>query len=163
MEKTITGIMVYYHQVCPKKLWYFYHELNMEHNSEDVAIGKIIDEASYSREKKHINIDNTINIDFIQRKALLHEVKKSKKIEEAGIWQVKYYLFYLEQKGVFVNAQIDYPLLKQTLSIKLEEDDRIKLEWILKEIKTICMKSIPPLVIKKKFCSKCAFYDLYFI
>ena len=25
----------------------------------------------------------------------LHEVKKSKSVEEAGIWQMKYYLYYL--------------------------------------------------------------------
>lgn len=94
----ITGIMVYYYFICPRKLWYFTNEINMEQNSELVSIGKILDETSYTREKKGILIDNTINIDFIKNGAVLHEVKKTKSIEEAGIWQLKYYMYYLQKK-----------------------------------------------------------------
>ena len=97
MEKAITGIMIYYYEVCKRKLWYYYHNINMEQNNENVAIGKFIDETSYSRDEKHINIDNVINIDFIKEHRELHEIKKSKSIEQAGIWQVKYYLYYLIQ------------------------------------------------------------------
>lgn len=71
----------------------------MEQNNENVKLGKILDESSYIRENKHIEIDGTINIDFIHDYKVLHEVKKSRKIEEAGIWQVKYYLYYLKQRG----------------------------------------------------------------
>ena len=95
MEKDITGMMVYYYVVCKRKLWYFYHEIQMEQGNENVAIGKVIDEETYRRDDKHINIDNVINIDFIRSKGILHEVKKSDKIEEASILQVKYYLYYL--------------------------------------------------------------------
>ena len=77
MEKDITGIMVYYYEVCKRKLWYYYHNINMEQNNENVAIGKFIDENSYSRDEKHINIDNVINIDFIKEHRELHEIKKS--------------------------------------------------------------------------------------
>ena len=115
MEKDITGIMVYYYEVCKRKLWYYYHNINMEQNNENVAIGKFIDENSYSRDEKHINIDNVINIDFIKEKGILHEVKKSKKIEEASILQVKYYLYYLSKRDVNVKAKIDYPLLKKNI------------------------------------------------
>lgn len=111
----ITGVMIYYYFICQRKLWYFANEINMEQNSELVSIGKTIDETSYKREKKSILIDNTINIDFIKDGAVLHEVKKTKAIEEAGIWQLKYYMYYLKQKGVeTLEAKIDYPLLRQT-------------------------------------------------
>ena len=92
----ITGVMIYYYFICQRKLWYFANEINMEQNSELVSIGKTIDETSYKREKKSILIDNTINIDFIKDGAVLHEVKKTKAIEEAGIWQLKYYMYYLK-------------------------------------------------------------------
>lgn len=58
--------MMYYYYVCKRKLWYFYHEIQMEQESENVAIGKLLDETSYKREDKHINIDNVINIDFLR-------------------------------------------------------------------------------------------------
>ena len=86
----ITGIMIYYYFVCKRKLWYFLNQINMEQNSELVSIGKILDETTYKNEKKGILIDNTINIDFIENGAILHEIKKTKSIEEAGIWQIKY-------------------------------------------------------------------------
>ena len=121
----ITGIMIYYYFICKKKLWYFINQINMEQNSELVAIGKILDEDSYKKEKKGILIDNTINIDFIKNGAVLHEVKKTKSIEEAGIWQIKYYMYYLEEKGVKnIKAKIDYPLLRETKEIILSDSDK---------------------------------------
>lgn len=101
MEEKITGVMIYYYKVCHRKLWYFHHQIQMEQENENVQMGKLLDENSYDREDKHINIDNVINIDFIRSNGILHEVKKSKKIEEASIFQVKYYLYYLEQRGVY--------------------------------------------------------------
>ena len=107
----ITGIMIYYYFVCKRKLWYFLNQINMEQNSELVSIGKILDETTYKNEKRGILIDNTINIDFIENGAILHEIKKTKSIEEAGIWQIKYYMYYLEEKEVRnIKAEIDYPL-----------------------------------------------------
>lgn len=164
MQKDITGVMVYYYEVCKRKLWYFYNEIQMEQVSEAVAIGKTIDEETYKRDKKHINIDNIINIDFIRSKGILHEVKKSNKIEEASILQVKYYLYFLHKRGVDnIKAQIDYPLLKKTLEVQLTQEDIINLEEILTNIKVIVEKDIPPELEKKRICKSCAYYDLCFI
>lgn len=124
-DKAITGVMFYYYYVCRRKLWYFYHEISMEHNHENVQIGKLLDESAFNRNDKHINIDNVINIDYITKEHVLHEIKKSKKIEEASKMQLKYYLYYLEKRGVNgLIGKIDYPLLKQSVEVFLEEEDR---------------------------------------
>lgn len=129
MKKEITGVMVYYYQVCTRKLWYFYHEIQMEQDNENVKIGKILDEETYKRDDKHINIDNVINIDFIRSQGVLHEVKKSRKIEEASILQVKYYLYYLKEKGVSdIRARIDYPLLKKLWKLNWQKRMLLKLK-----------------------------------
>lgn len=152
MQKEITGVMVYYYQVCSRKLWYFYHEIQMEQDNENVQIGKILDERTYQRDDKHINIDNVINIDFIRSQGVLHEIKKSKKIEEASILQVKYYLYYLHEKGVKdIKARIDYPLLKKTLEIELRKEDTEKIKNVLESIKEIVEKGTPPELKKKKY------------
>lgn len=164
MQKDITGVMVYYYEVCKRKLWYFYNEIQMEQGNEAVAIGKTIDEETYKRDKKHINIDNIINIDFIRSKGVLHEVKKSNKIEEASILQVKYYLYFLQKRGVDnIKAQIDYPLLKKNIEVELTELDIKNIEQILNDIKVIVEKNIPPELDKKRICKSCAYYDLCFI
>lgn len=124
MDSEITGIMVYYYFVCKRKLWYFCHGIQMEADNENVQLGKLLDASSYSRDSKHVLIDNMINIDFIRDKNEVHEVKKSKAIEDAGIWQLKYYLYYLKNKGVNdVTGSIDYPLLKRKIHVELSEED----------------------------------------
>lgn len=160
----VTGTMVYYYFVCQRKLWYFANEINMEQNSELVSIGKILDETSYRREKKGILIDNTINIDFIKNGAVLHEVKKTKAIEDAGIWQLKYYMYYLQKRGVkTIEAKIDFPLLRQAKQVSLEEEDIEIIENVIKNIEEIIAQEKPPENIDKKICKKCAYYDLCYV
>lgn len=159
--RNITGIMIYYYFVCIKKLWYFANDLGMEQNSELVSIGKIIDETSYTREKKNILIDGIINVDFIENGAILHEVKKTKAIEEAGIWQIKYYMYYLESKGMNnIISKIDYPLLKERKEIILEDEDRKEIKNIIKEIEKIISNEKPPRLENKKICKNCSYFDL---
>ncbi len=164
MEKEITGVMVYYYQVCWRKLWYFYHEIQMEQNNDNVQIGKLLDENAYGRDDKHINIDNIINIDFIRTKKVLHEVKKSKKIETASILQVKYYLYFLMKRGATgISAQIDYPLLKQSVEVSLSDQDVAEIEKILADISKIVKEENPPVLKKLRICKSCAYYDLCYI
>mgnify|MGYP000384210727 FL=1 len=164
MEERITGVMIYYYFVCKRKLWYFCHEINMEVENEDVMLGKLLDEGSYKRNDKHINIDNVINIDFIREEKELHEIKKSKSVEEAGIWQLKYYLFYLKERGVDgLKGRIDYPLIKKTLLVELTEEDIDRLKKIIEEIAKIKRNDTPPQFLAMKLCKKCAYHDLCFI
>ncbi len=164
MEERITGVMIYYYFVCKRKLWYFVHEINMETENENVMLGKLLDESSYKRDDKHINIDNVINIDFIKDQKELHEIKKSRAIEEAGVWQVKYYLYYLKQRGVTgLKAKIDYPLLKKNLVVELTKEDEAQLSAIIGDIAALKDQILPPEFNEKKICVKCAYHDLCFI
>ena len=164
MEERITGVMIYYYFVCSRKLWYFCHQINMEDENENVQLGKLLDENSYKRDDKHIEIDGIINIDFIHEKNELHEIKKSKSIEEAGIWQDKYYLYYLKKRNVDgLHGVIDYPLLKKNVDVELSDEDCKKLDDIIKEIISVKNQEYPPKLEEKKICKKCAYYDLCFI
>ncbi len=151
MDERVTGVMIYYYFVCRRKLWYFCNQLQMEEESEDVLLGKLLDENSYTRDEKHINIDNVVNIDFIKEHNELHEIKKSKSVEEAGIWQVKYYLYYLKQRGVDnLKAKIDYPIIKQSMTVELSEGDEEKIKEVIKDIINIKNQPQPPLFSEKR-------------
>lgn len=164
MDKKISGMTIYYWFVCKRKLWYFINEIRMEKGNEDVLMGKIIDEYSYNREKKHINIDNTINIDYIESKNIIHEVKKSRSIEEASIWQVKYYIYYLQKRGVSgLRGKIDYPLLHKSIDVVLTDDDIQSIDKIIVQINSLTLLKHPPEFVKKDICKKCAYRDLCFI
>ena len=152
MDKDITGLMVYYYEVCKRKLWYFVNEIQLEENNSNVILGKLLEENTYTRDEKKINIDGVINIDFIRSKKVLHEIKKSNSIEPASLLQVQYYLYYLEKKGLIgLKGILDYPLLKQTVEVNLTDKDRENLDNIIIGIKEILRKESPPALEKKVF------------
>ena len=164
MDKDITGLMVYYYEVCKRKLWYFVNEIQLEENNSNIILGKLLEENTYTRDEKKINIDGVINIDFIRSKKILHEIKKSNSIEPASLLQVQYYLYYLEKKGLIgLKGILDYPLLKQTVEVNLTDEDRENLDNIIIGIKEILRKESPPALEKKGICKKCAYFDLCFV
>ncbi|WP_335978994.1 CRISPR-associated protein Cas4 [Fusobacterium polymorphum] len=164
MDKDITGLMVYYYEVCKRKLWYFVNEIQLEENNSNVILGKLLEENTYTRDEKKINIDGVINIDFIRSKKILHEIKKSNSIEPASLLQVQYYLYYLEKKGLIgLKGILDYPLLKQTVEVNLTNKDRENLDNIIIGIKEILRKESPPALEKNGICKKCAYFDLCFV
>lgn len=136
----------------------------MEHLDENVQLGKLLDESSYKREKGQVMIDETVNIDFIKDWKVLHEVKKSKAIEEAGIWQLKYYMYFLKQKGIIIEkGVVDYPKLRQRETIFLTIEDERKIEKILADIEITTSSLKPPTIIDKPLCKKCAYYEYCYI
>ncbi|WP_305513810.1 Dna2/Cas4 domain-containing protein [Methanobrevibacter sp. V14] len=76
----INGTQINYYFICKTKLWLFSHNIQLEHESENVKLGKILHEASFKREKDYL-IDNLINVDFIKvtDSIEIHEVKRVKK------------------------------------------------------------------------------------
>jgi CRISPR/Cas system-associated exonuclease Cas4 (RecB family) len=47
-----TGTEVGYYFICPKKLWWFAHGVQMEQEHERVQLGRLVHEESYSRRRK---------------------------------------------------------------------------------------------------------------
>ncbi|MCD2257198.1 CRISPR-associated protein Cas4 [Agrilactobacillus fermenti] len=159
----ITGNMINYYFVCQRKLWLFTHQLDFEDTSEAVRIGKIIDESTYSREHKQYQIDGIINVDMIKNWSTIHEVKKAKSIEDAAVWQLKYYMYYLEQRGVPITKGIlDYPKLFQRQEYQLTATDRKRIRSILNSIQEVVNQPNVPPVHRLPYCKSCAYYEYCF-
>ena len=132
-----TGTQINYYFVCKRKLWFFLHQIEMENFSDLVTLGKILHKDSYSRQYKNYLIDNQIVIDFIKNE-VIHEIKKSNKLEQAHIFQMLYYLYYLKQKGLNnLKGIINYPLLRQKVSVELTLEKESELNNVLKDIKKL--------------------------
>ena len=159
----ITGTHINYYFICHRKLWLFANGINMEHTSDVVTEGRLVHETSYpQRAEKYeeVNIGGSV-IDFYDPKEkVIHETKKSNKVEEAHIAQVKYYLYLLEQNGVEgASALLEYPQLRETREVELSDDDRKNIPQWLKEIRNITQREQIPDRIKKSFCKNCSYYD----
>ena len=162
-ELKFTGTQINYFVVCPTKLWYFSHGISMEQTSDLVAIGKFIHENTYKKNKKEVLIDSKIGIDFIKKgeNIVLHEVKKSKKLERAHYFQLLYYIYYLKRiKGIEnVSGEIDYPEQRETKAVELTEQAGKELEEIMQNIPKILALDSPPMPEKKKYCRKCSYFE----
>lgn len=159
----ITGTQINYYFTCHRKLWLFSNGIQMEHNSELVAMGKLIHETSYAdRTERFQEVEiGPVKIDFYdKRDKVIHEVKKSDKLEESHRWQVKYYIQIMEQAGIKgVTGLLEYPKLRHTEQVMLTGKDREDLETIIADIaKITAAESCPPLV-KTGICKNCSYYD----
>lgn len=143
--------MINYYFVCQRKLWLFAQGLQYEEENENVQLGKLLDTGTYKDKRKQIMVDDTIMIDFLEDWKVLHEVKKSRAIEPAAVWQLRYYLYYLQKKGVLVEkGYIDYPKLRERVEVTLNEEEIKTLEGIIDSIKTIVTQSDSPKIEKKE-------------
>jgi CRISPR-associated exonuclease Cas4 len=135
----------------------------MEHNSELVEMGKLIHETSYSdRPDRFQEVEiGPVKIDFYdKREKVIHEIKKSDKLEEAHQWQVKYYIYIMEQAGIEgVTGLLEYPKLRHTEQVLLTDPDREALETIITNIDKITASENCPALVKKGICKNCSYYD----
>lgn len=163
----MTGTHFNYYHVCHRKLWLFANGINMEHTSDLVYEGKLIHESSYpqrSERYEELEVDG-IKLDFYDaRNKVIHEIKKSDKVEMAHEWQLKYYIYVLEQNGIEgVTGILEYPTMRQTEKVTLNDADRKRILEIEKDIASIVGDEHCPTVINSKICKRCSYYEFCYV
>ncbi len=138
-------------------------QINMEHTSDLVYEGKLIHEESYpQRSSKYEEVElNGIKVDFYDpRNKVIHEIKKSNKVERAHELQLKYYLCVFERNGIVgVTGILEYPILRKRDTVVLSEVDRETIKTIEEEIVQIVENENCPPLSKKNICRNCSYYE----
>ena len=159
----VTGTQINYYHLCHRKLWLFSHSIQMEHNSQLVAEGKLIEESAYpQRANKWQEIEiERIKIDrFDPKLKVIREIKKSNKKEKAHIAQLKFYIYVLERNQIEVSHGIlEYPKLRATEEVWLIDEDRKEIPKWEQAVEEIVNQEKAPQTINKSFCKKCAYYE----
>jgi CRISPR-associated exonuclease Cas4 len=148
----------------------------MEHTSDIVADGKLLHETSYpqrAEKYREIDLSFTLNnkidlfgkIDFYDAKEkMIHEIKRSDKIEEAHEWQVKFYIYLLELNGIEgATAILEYPKLRITKELSLSFVDKEYLKVMFVKIVELMESEICPPRINSKICKSCSYYELCYV
>ena len=163
----IIATHINYYFICKRKLWLFANGINMEHSSDLVYEGKMLHETSYpqrSERYEELEIDG-VKIDFYDaRNKVIHEIKKSDKIEVAHQWQVKYYIYILKKNGIEgVTGLLEYPMLRQTEKVELTDQDITLILEFVKNIEQIISNEQCPSVINNKICKQCSYYEFCYV
>ena len=162
----VNGTLINYYFHCKTKCWLSANRINLEDNSEDVRIGRVLHEINEEKSKKsEVSIDN-IKIDKITRDYLV-EVKKSDSNPIAVKWQVLLYLYKLKQKGIEKKGKIEYIEKrrgsKKVEMVELTLENEKELLGVLKEIEELISRDKPPEVVMRRDCKRCAYYEYCFI
>ncbi|MBU3836803.1 MAG: CRISPR-associated protein Cas4 [Candidatus Phocaeicola faecigallinarum] len=159
----ITGTHFNYYQICKRKLWLFANSINFEHTSDHVYEGRLIHEDSYpQRSSKYEEIEmDGIKVDFYDSKnKIIHEIKKSNKVELAHEWQLKYYIYVFEKHGITdVSGVLEYPTLRKTKEVFLSELDMAAIEDMKSGINQVISSDECPPLQKKGICKNCSYYE----
>ena len=163
MEMNITGTHFNYYQICKRKLWLFANGISMEHTSVLVLEGKLIHEESYpQRSAKYEEVEmDGIKVDYYDTlHKVIHEIKKSDKVEVAHEWQLKYYMYVFEQNGIEgISGILEYPVLRKRDTVLLSDIDRETIVEMINEIKQVIESDFCPPLEKKRICRNCSYWD----
>lgn len=163
----INATLINLYHVCKREMWLHSHGIRMEHTSETVEEGKLVGEISYpQRAAKFTELDlGVAKIDYYDEKnRVVHEIKKSNKVETAHEWQVKYYLLLLLRAGIEgATGILKYPRLRETKKVFLDHHDIDELEQVEKNIKQLVKLKVPPERMNKSFCRSCSYYELCWV
>lgn len=163
----ITGTIINYYFHCKRQCYLFANRVNLEDNSEDVRIGKILHEirAKDNRDTE-IKYENIV-LDKLSAK-YIEEYKKSDADTEAARMQLIFYLKQLQEKGIIKEGKLIYDEKnkkdgKKTEIIKLDESNINKLNNCIEEIEKLVNQNKVPEVEKNKKCKRCAYYDYCYL
>lgn len=163
----ITGTMINYYFHCKRQCYLFSKNINLEDNSEDVRIGRVLHEIkNIDKNTNEIKLEN-IALDKINSKYVT-EFKKSDSDPIATKMQLLFYLKKLNDKGIIRKGKIKYykknnkdDFIENEIVLNLENKKII--EDAEKEIQNLLNSEKVPEVKKIKGCKKCAYYDYCYI
>lgn len=162
----ITGTLINYYFHCKRQCWLLGNRINLEDNSEDVRIGRVLHEISAEGKKNtEITIDN-VKIDKITGDHLV-EMKKSDADTEAVKWQVLLYLKVLKSKGIEKKGKVKFieknKSESKTMFIELNEENEKELNEVEAQIEKLITSERAPSPDLKRGCKKCAYYEFCYI
>ena len=145
----------------------FANRVNLEDNSEDVRIGRVLHEIRAKDNKEaEIKYENIV-LDKITSK-YIEEYKKSDADTEAASMQLIFYLKKLQDKGIVKEGKLIYDEKnkkggKKTEIIILDENNMNKLNKCIEDIEKLVNQEKVPDVEKKNKCKRCAYYEYCYL
>lgn len=156
----INGTIIEYFFHCKRQCWLVANRVNLEDNSEDVRIGRVLHDVNFSKDE--VKIEN-IAIDKLKGDYVV-EFKKSDSDVNAAKMQAMLYLKRLKNLGINKKARLEFFEKRKQNSKKIEvELDEKLLESSLKEIEIFLQTPTPPKPVKNASCKKCAYYEICFL
>lgn len=160
-DMKITGTLVWYYYICRREVWLMAHEINPETENPFLELGRLIQEESYSRDKKEFKAPG-MKIDLLRNRdgqLVVGEIKKSSRFVESAKMQLAYYLWRLRQIGVEAKGELLIPRERKRTPVELTDEVQSELEKAIQDMQKIITLETPPLPVLIPFCRPCAYAE----
>lgn len=157
----VGGTLIWYYYICKREVWLISHQLTPDQEDTNVAIGRLIDRNSYSREKKEIAVGSSKMDIFrvVDGKLVIGEVKKSSRYRDSARMQLAFYLKELAERGIEAIGELRFPEEKKRETVELNEELINELQNVERDILRIVYMEKPPAPKKVKWCRNCAYAE----
>ena len=161
-EIRVTGSLVQAYTVCPRQAWLASRQICPDEDNVYLALGRLIDQQSYGREKKEIRLGH-LCLDLIRRgkkQLVIGEVKKSSRAREAAKLQLAFYLHELAEMWIEAEGELLFPEERRKERVLLDEAMSQQITEIKEAITALVNEKQPPPPNKNRRCPKCAYAEL---
>ncbi|MDW5298891.1 MAG: CRISPR-associated protein Cas4 [Sedimentibacter sp.] len=160
-EFNVSGTYVWYYCICKREVWLLAHALEADQQDENMQMGNLIHETSYSRNSKEVGFGHS-KFDVISRddgKLIVGEMKKSSRFIGSSRMQLLFYLKELSDNNIEAEGVLLFPDEKKREVVILDEESKLEIENIIKDINHIVNLEHAPLPVMNKYCKKCAYAE----
>jgi CRISPR-associated exonuclease Cas4 len=157
----INGSVIQAWAICHVQVWYLTHSIYGDSNNDYLALGRLIDQNTFAREKHQIAFGDN-KFDFMQDKdgtLVVSEVKKSSRAERSAMLQLAHYLYALKKEGIEAKGVLHFPTEKKRVDVILTDNLISELESIYAAILALTSNDTPPPAVWSKYCPKCAYAE----
>ncbi len=155
----IGGLAIQYYFSCKRELWLYLNYIDPDQEDIGIVAGRILHKKSYrNRGRKEIDL-GMAKVDLLRggEYPRIIEIKKSTKLIEPAIWQLKFYLWILKKQGTIISGEVRIPKENKIIRVQLTSKDEAMLQKAIDEMPKIArIKWMPPYE-KKPYCKGCAY------
>lgn len=157
-REDVGGVHIKYLYHCPRQLWLYARGIRPEHLSSTVRFGEAVHETSYRRGSP---IDlGAAQLDFVDGRHWVHEVKSSGRPRPADQAQGRHYCLRLHALGIDVQGTVlHYPAIRRTQRFPFTPEEAEQAGKDITAVLDTVTAPTSPDRLPKARCHGCAFTD----
>jgi len=170
-EQLVTGTLMSYVGICDRKIWLAGHAIEGYHDHELLALGRLLAETAYVRERKELALPG-MKVDVLRRRPadadedealVIGEVKRSPRAQHAQRLQLGYYLLRLREAGLHVRGELRYPEQRRVEPVELTPELEAAVRHAIQQVEELLQLPQPPPPVRIPACRNCAYYEFCWI
>ena len=167
----VTGTLIWYVAICPRQTWLMAHAIEPYHDHELLALGRLLAESAYPRERKELSLPG-MKVDVLRRRPadadedealVIGEVKRSPRAQHAQRLQLGYYLLRLREAGLHVRGELRYPEQRRVEPVELTPELEAEVRQAIAQVQALLVQPTPPPPARIPACTHCAYYEFCWI